>query len=256
MDLNRLGTIELEAIPDEGARTAIRGLLDLVERVVAENRTLREENQRLRDEVNRLKGERGKPSFPPKRSATEATDHSSERERRQPRAWQKRTKLDRLTLHERVRLGVDPATLPPDAEYKGTETVVVQDLRLEPWNIGFEQEVWYSPTTGRSYRPARPAGYEGEFGPGLKALALALHYGANVTQPKLVELFEQAGVLISAGTLASVLSVARGEFVADARAVARAGLAARGSISTRPAPGWTGRWSTATCWAMGCSPST
>ena len=51
-----LAAIDLEAIPDPGARRAVQALLNLVEQLAAENQALREENQRLRDEVNRLKG--------------------------------------------------------------------------------------------------------------------------------------------------------------------------------------------------------
>jgi hypothetical protein len=224
VDPTLLATIDLEAILDPGARQAIRALLNLVEQLAAENRALREENQRLRDENDRLKGERGKPTFTPSKRAAEATDHSSERERRQPGAWQKRPKLDRVTITRTERLTIDRAGLPPDAEYKGVETVVVQDLRLEVDGICFEKEVWYSPSAGRSYRAPLPAGYDGEFGPGLKALALALHYGANVTQPKLRELFEQAGVVISSGYLADLLSRDRAGFAPEAAAVFRAGL--------------------------------
>ena len=49
MDLRAAAAIDLEAIPDAGARAAIRALLNLVEELAAENRALRVENQRLRD---------------------------------------------------------------------------------------------------------------------------------------------------------------------------------------------------------------
>ena len=39
----------------EGARRAIVHLLNLVEEIVSENRTLRDENQGLRDEIELLK---------------------------------------------------------------------------------------------------------------------------------------------------------------------------------------------------------
>src|SRR5437762_1991793 len=55
MDLSALAGIDLEAIPDAGARTAIRGLLNLVEQLAAENRALRDAVQRLRDAVQRLR---------------------------------------------------------------------------------------------------------------------------------------------------------------------------------------------------------
>ncbi|MBA2524911.1 MAG: transposase [Pyrinomonadaceae bacterium] len=224
MDPTLLAPIDLAAIPDPGARQAIQGLLNLVEQLAAENRALRDENQRLRDENDRLKGERGKPTFRSAKPSAGSTDYSSERERRQPGTWQKGPKRDRITITRTERLTVDRASLPPDAEYKGVETVVVQDVRLEVNGVCFEKEVWYSPSLRKSYRASLPAGYDGEFGPGLKALALALHYAANVTQPKLRELFEQAGVVISSGYLADLLSQDRADFKTEATAVFQAGL--------------------------------
>jgi hypothetical protein len=224
VDLSLLTSIELETIADPGARAAIRGLLNLVEQLATENQALRAENQRLRDEIARLKGQRGKPTFTPKGPAAGGTDYSSERERRQPRAWQKGPKLDRIRIDRVERLAVDSATLPPDAEYRGTEVVVVQDLVLRTDNVRFEKEVWYSPSLQRSYRAELPAGYAGQFGPGLKALALVLAYGANVSEGKLLELFRQAGVVVSSGWLAGLLSGDPAGLAAEARAVERAGL--------------------------------
>ena len=78
------------------ARECIVRLLNLVEELAADNRALRTEVQHLRDELNRLKGEQGqpqiKPNQPPKTAAA-STDHSSEKERHQPRVWKKSRKL-------------------------------------------------------------------------------------------------------------------------------------------------------------------
>jgi hypothetical protein len=102
--------------------------------------------------------------------------------------------------------------------------VTVQDLILRTDNVVFEREVWYSPSLERSYRAALPAGYDGQFGPGIKALAVGLASGADVTQPKLLALFRQAGVVVSAGWLAGLLGGDPGGLAAEARAVERAGL--------------------------------
>ena len=225
MDLSAAAAIDLEAIPDAGARTAIRALLNLVEGLVAENQALRAEVQRLRDEIARLKGEQGQPTFKPRGPAASGTDYSSERERRQPREWRKGSKLDRIRIDRTERLAVDRATLPSDAEFKGLEPVVVQDLVLRTENVRFDKEVWYSRSLQRSFRAALPAGYAGEYGPGIKALALALAYGANVSQGKLLEVFRQAGVVVSSGWLAELLSGDPGGLAAEARAVEQAGLA-------------------------------
>lgn len=223
MDLSGLTAIDLEAIPDAGARTAIRGLLNLIEQLTAENRALREEVQQLRDALARAQGEQGRPKVKP--NTAPAADYSSERHRRQPKDWQKASKVDQLVITRTERLAVDPATLPAEAEYKGTEAVVVQDLKLALDTVCFEKEVWYVPSELRSVRAALPAGYDGQFGPGIKALALALHYGANVTEAKLLELFRHAGVVMSSGYLAGLLSGDPADLAAEARAVERAGLA-------------------------------
>jgi hypothetical protein len=225
LDLTLLTELDPEALPDAQLRPTVRAVLNVVEALLVEVRALREENQQLKDEINRLKGERGKPTFRPNAPPAAGANYSSESERRQPKAWKKRPKLDRLTISRTEHLAVDRVTLPADAQYRGTESVIVQDLLLVQETVCFRKEVWYSPSQRRSYRAELPAGYEGQFGPGLKALALSLHHGANVTQPKLLELFRQAGVEVSSGWLATLLSADQPVFTTEARAVERAGLA-------------------------------
>src|SRR3954468_13626511 len=150
-----LAQLDLASIADVGARQAIRALLNLVEELAAENRALRAENEQLRDELRRLKGGSGRPKLP-SGQAGGSTDYSSEQERRPaPKTWQKRGKQDRLRIDRTERLTVDPTTLPPDAEFKGYETIVAQDLALRTDTVAFELETWYSPTERRSYRARR-----------------------------------------------------------------------------------------------------
>jgi hypothetical protein len=220
-----LAQLDLASIADVGARQAIRALLNLVEELAAENRALRTENQQLRDELARLKGGSGRPKLPPEK-ADGSTDYSSEQERRAaPKPWQKRGKQDRVQIDRTERVAVDPATLPPDAVFKGYETVVVQDLVLRTDTVAFEQEVWYSPSERRSYRARRPAGYEGTFGPHLRALVLTLAYAGGMSEHKILELVQSTGIVISAGTLSNVLTESRAAFGDEARDVLRAGLA-------------------------------
>jgi hypothetical protein len=226
LDLTALEGVDPDTQSEPELRAGLRTVLNLVETLVAELSALRDENQRLRDEIDRLKGEQGKPSFQAKRPLPGASDYSSEQERRQPKRWQKGTKLNQITIDRVERVALDRATLPPDAIYKGIETVTVQDLILRTDHVRFELELWYSPAQRRRYRAPLPAGYEGEFGPGAKTLALALAYGANVSQGKLLELFRQADVQMSSGWLATFLSSDPGELAAEACAVEQAGLAA------------------------------
>ena len=219
--------IDLNSIQDvAGARRAIGLLFNLIEDQQATIRQLQAENQQLRDENNRLKGEHGKPDIkankPPKPPA--ASDHSSEAERHQPQAWRKGSKLDRITINREAILTVNPTSLPVDAEFKGHEDVVVQDVRFETDNILFHKEKYYSPSARKTYLAELPPGYSGQFGPGLKALALVEYYACNVAEPKLLDLFRSIGVVISAGELSNLLIKHQAGFHAEKAAVYAAGL--------------------------------
>lgn len=56
------------------------------------------------------------------------------------RPWRKGPKRDRITITREASLPVDRASLPADAEFKGHEDVVVQDVRFETDNILFHTE--------------------------------------------------------------------------------------------------------------------
>jgi hypothetical protein len=220
---------DLARIADPYARTVTLGLLNVVEEVRAEVRTLREENQRLRDENRRLQGEQGQPTILPKVSRSRpGGDHSSEEERRAPaagRQQRKGGKQSRLTINREQVVRLDPATLPKDAVRKGFADVVVQDVLFCADTIRFHKERWYARSTRLTYLAPLPAGYEGQFGPGVKSLALALYYGGQMSEAKIAEVFEDVGVVISAGQLSNLLIKGQEQWHAEAEAIYRAGLA-------------------------------
>jgi len=219
--------LDLGAIQDENARRCIVMLLNLIEELKRENTELRAEVQRLRDENNRLKGEQGKPKVKPdtpKPQPPTPTDYSSERERHVPKPWSKASKKGTIRVDREETLKVDPTILPPDAEPKGYEDVVVQDVILRTDNVRFRKEKLYSPSEGKAYEAALPAGYDGEFGPGIKALTIVLYHGAQVTEPKILELYHDVGVQISKGQLSNLLIKDQAPFHAEKAAVYEAGL--------------------------------
>jgi regulator of replication initiation timing len=210
----------------EGARQAIIHLLNLVEEMVSENHELREENQRLRDENNHLKGEQGKPKVKPSKKATspKGADHSSERERRTRKPRERRAKVKQIQVDREETLTLDRAQLPEDAEFKGYVPVVVQDVRLTTDNVRFLKEKRYSASLKRTYLAALPTGYEGEFGPGIHALALVLYHAVNTSEPKIVEFFEHLGIHVSSGQVSNLLIKKQDRFHAEKDDVYEAGL--------------------------------
>ena len=199
-----LNDFDINNIRDmDDARNCILTLFNLVETLKQENLELKKEVQHLRDEINRLKGEQGKPKIKPNKKNT--NQYSSERERKIPKQRTKRTKIDRIKTHESKICKVDQSLLPQDAQFKGYQRVVVQDIKFQAHNTLFLKEKYYSPSLSKTYLAPLPSGYEGEFGPGLKTLALKLYFDSNMTQPNIVDLLQDANINISAGQLSNFL---------------------------------------------------
>jgi len=206
------------------ARECIVMLLNLVENLKAENRELRAQVQRLRDANNRLKGEQGQPAIKPNKRRQTSSNHSSEQERHKPKQWRKSHKKERISIDHVEVLAVEPARLPEDAEFKGYEEVVVQDIDIRTNNILFRKEKYYSSAAGKTYLAHLPRGYEGQFGPGIKALTIVLYFGGNMTEPKILEFFHDVGVQISAGQLSNFLIKNQAAFHTEKDTVYKAGL--------------------------------
>ena len=219
-----LDTIDLNAIQDENARQLIRQLLNLIEQLSADLRKAQAENQQLRDEINRLKGEQGQPPIKPNTRPAPALDHSSEKERRKPRQRHKGHKTATIRIDREQVVEVERAGLPADAEFKGYEDVVVQDILLKTDNVRFRKAKYYAPSTGQTYLAPLPSGYAGQFGPGVKALTLALYFGMGASEPKIREFLTNAGVQVSDGELSNLLIKDQTRFHAEKDAVYEAGL--------------------------------
>ena len=142
-----------------------------------ENQGLKNLVQTLKDEIRRLKGEKGRPALKPSLPDQPLEDKKP----RRTGNWKKRGKT--ITVTRTERLPIDPAVLPADARFKGTRRIVIQDLRIDPDNVAFEIERYYSPSEKKTYEASLPQGYDGSFfGPGIRHLVLALHYQGRLPQ--------------------------------------------------------------------------
>jgi hypothetical protein len=219
-----LDNLDLNAIQDENARELIRKLLNLVEKLSTDLRDSQVENQHLRDEVNRLKGEQGKPKIKGNMPKPPPSNHSSENERQKSRQRHKKSKKAEIQIDREQVVEVDQTVLPKDAKFKGYEDVVVQDILLRTDNILFHKQKYYSASTRKTYLAELPRGYEGQFGPGIKALTLVFYFGIGSSEPKIQEFFENVGIQISAGEISNLLIKKQESFHAEKDAVYEAGL--------------------------------
>ena len=216
--------LDLNAIQDENARQLIRRLLNLIEQLSADLREAQAEIQRLRDEVNHLKGEQGKPKVKASTPKLPATNHSSEKERHKSRERHKRSKKGTIKVNREQVVKVEAEVLPADAKFQGYEDVVVQDILLKTDNVRFRKEKYYAASTQKSYLAQLPRGYEGQFGPGVKALIPAFYWGMGTSEPKILEFLTNAGILISKGEVSNLLIKGQEDFHAEKDAVYEAGL--------------------------------
>ena len=220
-----LSGFDPQAITDlEGARQAIAALLNLVEELKSENHALRTEVQELRDEISRLKGEQGRPQIKANQGQDASSDHSSEKERRQPKGWRKGRKNDQIRIDRTEVLAVDPSQLPADAVFKGYVETVVQDIRIMTDNVCFMKAKYYSPSQRQVYLASMPAGYAGQFGPSVRSLVLTLYYASGMTEPKICEFLGHIDISISAGQVSNLLIKEKDAWHAEKEAIWRAGV--------------------------------
>ena len=215
--------LDVDKIADPALRAIIIQLLNVIEAQAKDIGHLREENQKLRDENNRLKGEDGKPSIRPQ---SKKKDISSEKERKPKKKKKKKSKSkkDKIKINRTVKCEVDKSGLPADAVFKGYQSVVVQDISITTDNVEFKKEIYYSPSTRKTFIGTLPNGYHGEFGPNVKALILSLHSSSKMTEPAIVEFLETHGVIISAATVSRIITDKHEPFHQEKVEIVQAGL--------------------------------
>lgn len=206
--------IDFKSIQDEHLRATIILIFNAVEQFSRENDELRQANQKLRNEINHLKGEQGKFNIRPQTKAN--TNHSSEDERKNDddddddsnkgQTTRKKPKKEDIKIDRVEHISLDKDTLPPDAEFKGHQEHTVQNIKITTDNIKFIREVYYSHSQKKTYLAPLPFGYEGGFGPEVKALIMDLYQNGGMSQPAIKRFFETHGIYISSGKISEIMT--------------------------------------------------
>lgn len=236
---------------DPNTKAIFHGLLNLIEVVYAENSELKKENQLLKDEINRLKGEQGKPDIKgnnnnnkdndnkngddkddSNKNTSNSNDHSSEKERNgansdKNNGKKKRNrepKLPKINIDRNVICSVEKSNLPEDAVFKGYQDVTVQDIVIKTDNILYKKEIYYSPSTNKTYTGELPKEVDGEFGVGIRTLIPLMKSVCNMTESKILDFFENFGIYISSAYISNQWTKGYDIFHEEKSALYKAGL--------------------------------
>ena len=226
------------AISDPLSIKLISTLLGIVESLFEETESKRKEIQSLNNEINNLKGEQGKPTV---RKQTKSNsdngeagensgngDHSSEndRKKRAPKKPKKprSSKKDKMVIDETIRLTIEPEDIPPGFYRNGTETTRKQDIVFTTYNTEFVRDSIYNPYT-KEYRLAPlPEGYDGDYGPKLKALVKTAYSDWEMTTKNIATMLQSADASIEQSTVIRLLHKRNGPLHDEKEAIVKAGL--------------------------------
>ncbi|MFW6106935.1 MAG: IS66 family transposase [bacterium] len=215
----------------ERIELAIKKLLNAIEALTADKKSLAAEVQRLKAQLEQKKKAKTTANQQDDdQNQAPPSDHSSEKRRRKRERQKRKKARDRrsfkdLTIHETIECPVDPTRLPPDAVRLDDEIVIVQDIEIRPKNTKFHLQVFYSASQQQTYRGALPPGCDqGDFSANLRALIIALKYCGNMSEPKIAEFLENFEVQVSSGSISNILTKSATGFEQDYQDLLVAGL--------------------------------
>ena len=223
---------ETVSLSDTKTKDIFNGLLNLIDRLYSENESLREENQQLKDEVNGLKGEQGKPCI---KANTQSSDHSSEQERKgggdsnnnaKKKKRKRKPKLANVKIDREQICPIDKSTLPKDAQSKGYSDIVIQDIKIITDNVKYRREMYYSPSTHKTYLAELPADVarKGEYGVGIRSLIPLLKSECHLSERSILGFFQNFGIEISSATISNLWTKGYTDFHQEKTAIFDAGL--------------------------------
>ncbi len=199
-------------------RQLVLALMNRIEALEQTVSALKDEIQHLKDENARLKGEKPKPKFKANTTEQEPEPHPKQRKRGKPRPERKA----RIQVDETQTLDVEH--LPPDARFLGYREVIVQEIVFQRRNVRYLLKRYYSEAEGRFYEAPSPVqGHS--YGAQLRSFVLMAYYELRIPQQKIVDLLTAQGIVISEGTVSSMLTKqASDAFESEYKAIIKGGL--------------------------------
>lgn len=196
------GTLKPPIIPEDEKSPLVHELLAFMEQQASIIQQLIEENQKLKDEIARLKNQPPKPDIKPSSLGKKKKGKSKRSKGKRPGS-KKRHKTAQLKIHKTK--PIEPEHIPDGSEFRYYKSFVVQDLKIESYNIRYRLKVYETPD-GNTVTGKLPEYLNGgHFGPILIRFILYQHHHCQVTQPLLLEQLHEIGIDISKGQLSNIL---------------------------------------------------
>jgi Transposase IS66 family len=213
--------LPLPLITEEQKTPLVRQLVDFIDHQAHLLLQQAEQIQQLKDEIARLKNQPPRPKIEPSRLEKKRTKKHKSRKGKRPGS-EKRHKTAELEIHQV--LPIEPEQIPQGSVFRSYKDWVVQDLKVEPYNIRFRLKVYETPDGGYVMGKL-PANVQARhFGPSLIRFILYQHYHCHVTQPLLLEQLHEMRVDISAGQLNSLLIEDKDRYHLEKDRILAAGL--------------------------------
>ncbi len=196
------GTFKPPTISEDEMSPLVIQLLACIENQSVIIQKQAEQIQQLRDEIARLKNQPPKPNIKPS-SLEKKKNNKAKNSKKKRSGSKKRHKTAQLEIHDTT--PIEPEHIPNESKFKYCKSFVVQDLKLETYNIRYLLKVYETPD-GR-YIAGKLPNYlnNGHFGPTLICFILYQYHHCQVTQPLLLEQLYELGIDISKGQLNNIL---------------------------------------------------
>ena len=209
------------SIPEEQKSPLVRQLLDFIDHQAQLLQQQAEQIQQLKDEIARLKNQPPRPKIQPSRLEKKRLKKHKSSKAKRPGS-KKRHKTAELEIHD-VK-PIEPEHIPPGSVFRYYKDWVVQDLKLEPYNIRYRLKVYEIPGGGYVIGKLPANLQDRHYGPPLIRFILYQHYHCHVTQPLLLEQLHEMRIDISAGQLNNFLIEDKDRYHLEKDQILAAGL--------------------------------